>query len=377
MLAGSVDRTTGRRLRLLAVALAGTIAPAMLTLPGAAQATFPGMNGKIAFERGNETAEHDIYSIDLDGTDELNLTHNGSNNRQIAWSSDGSRIAFFSDGDGSDNYYNIHVAPADGSGPFKIADTGSAESPAWSPDGRTIAFSDESLYTVHPDGTGLRVLAAPRVGIPFWSPDGTRIAFAADYDGAGNIYVVNADGSGLTRLTDDADLAGDWLSWSPDGTRIVYVSGRDSGCSYFSCNRLYVMNADGSDKRGLTEPESFFPTWSPDGSRIAYSAIGRGTFQIFTVKPDGTDVRQVTNSAEGNYGPEWSPDSSQLVFMRSTPPLYQDVRVINGDGTGDRFVAIGGDPQWQPLPFAKHPKRRCKPAPRSRGRRCRESALDR
>ena len=180
-----------------------------LLLAEVAQATFPGANGKIAFERGNETAEHDIYAINSDGTGEINLTHNGSNNRQIAWSPDGSQIAFFSDGDGRDNYYDIHVARADGSGsPIRVSYTGNARQPAWSPDGRSIAFSDEFLYTVRPDGSGLRALTGTgRSGYPTWSPDGSKIAFAhtLGFGFASGIYVVNPDGSGLRRLTDDLD----------------------------------------------------------------------------------------------------------------------------------------------------------------------------
>ena len=110
-----------------------------LLLAEVAQATFPGANGKIAFERGNETAEHDIYAINPDGTGELNLTHNGSNNRQIAWSPDGSQIAFFSDGDGRDNYYDIHVARADGSGsPIRVT---TPATPSSRPGRRTAARS--------------------------------------------------------------------------------------------------------------------------------------------------------------------------------------------------------------------------------------------
>ena len=224
-----------------------------LLLAEVAQATFPGANGKIAFERGNETAEHDIYAINSDGTGEINLTHNGSNNRQIAWSPDGSQIAFFSDGDGRDNYYDIHVARADGSGsPIRVSYTGNARQPAWSPDGRSIAFSDEFLYTVRPDGSGLRALTGTgRSGYPTWSPDGSKIAFAhtLGFGFVSGIYVVNPDGSGLRRLTDDLDQTNGIVSWSPDGSTIAYTSGREPGCEDVSVSR------DLPDERGRHEQE--------------------------------------------------------------------------------------------------------------------------
>jgi Tol biopolymer transport system component len=345
-----VHSTVGRRP--FGLLLAATLAVAALVCAATAQAmTFPGANGKIAFERGNETAEHDIYAIDPDGSGEVNLTHNGSNNRQIAWSPDGSRVAFFSDGDGSDNYYDIHVAPVDGSGPVRLADTGNAHSPAWSPDGQSVAFSDGYLYVVHADGTGLRAVAGPRTGSPFWSPDGTKIAFVADYGDRSDIYVVNADGSRLTRLTDDSEFPGNWMSWSPDGTRIAYVAGR-----------LYVMNADGSNKRKLSDTDGFYPTWAPDGSKISFSALGAGVFQVFTINPDGTGETQVTNGTTSSYGPGWSPDSTQLVFERQSPTFGLDVYVINRDGTGERYVTVGEAPQWQSLPLPRDAKRLCKAA---------------
>jgi len=356
-------RTTVRRpTKRLSLFRAATLVLAVALPAEVAQATFPGANGKIAFERSTVFAAHDIYAINPDGSGEINLTHNGANNRQVAWSPDGSRIAFFSDGDGLDDDYNIYVAKADGSGPVRVADTGNAGSPAWSPDGRSIAFEDGFIYTVHPDGTGLRVLIGTgRSGYPAWSPDGSKIAFAHDEgSSAPDIYVANTDGSGMRRVTDDSDETNGWSSWSPDGTRIAYSAGR-AGCEPFGCLRVYVVNADGTNRRMLTDDYGFYPTWAPDGSKIAFQAFRGSGQQIYTINPDGTGETRLTNSEEDNHGPEWSPDSTQLVFSRSSSnPPGLDVHVVNRDGTGERYVTDGSAPQWQPIPLPRDAKRLCK-----------------
>jgi Tol biopolymer transport system component len=358
--------TGGAACRALFLLLMG-MASAGVTVPLAdAAPTFPGANGKIAFERGNETAEHDIYTVDPDGSNELNLTHNGSNNRQIAWAPDGSRIAFFSDGDGSDNYYDVHVAKADGSGAVRVANTGGANAPVWSPDGRWIAFADGFLYVVRPDGTGLRAVTWMRVSYPAWSPDGSKIAFGSNDGYRTDIWVVNPDGSGLERLTDDLDRTNGAVSWSPDGTQVAYASGREFGCDYAGCVRMYLMNADGTNRRKLTDRQAYYASWAPDGSRIAFQVWGEGPPKVYTVKPDGTGETRLTdppglpNSPDGDYGPEWSPDSAKLVFNRSSRdgPRHQ-VWTINHDGTGERYVAPGWDAQWQPLPTGRAAKRLC------------------
>ena len=333
---------------------------------GAAQATFPGTNGRIAFERSTVPDAHDIYSTNPDGSAQLNLTHNGANNRQVAWSPDGSHIAFRSDGDGFDDYYDIHVARADGLGPpVRISTTTSASDAAWAPDGRSILFADGFIYSVRSDGTGLRVLVGTgRFSIrPAWSPDGSKISFG-HYDGRSggpHIYVANADGSDMRRISADEDIETyGWSRWSPDGTRIVYFAAL-AGCQPFGCRRVYVVNADGTNRRAVSSLYGVYPTWSPDGSKIAFQGFRSGAHQIYTVNPDGTGETQLTNSSRDNYGPEWSPDSTQVVFSRATDNTQSlDVHVVNRDGSGDRRVTDGSGPQWQSIPHPKDAKRLCK-----------------
>src|SRR5439155_16939492 len=119
--------------------------------------------------------------------------------------------------------------------------------PAWSPDGKTIAFTSErsgrpEIFVMSPDGGGQRTLTEgrPVIGCAHWSPDGRRIAFIGGTNHKPAIDVVNADGSGVRTLLEDTTYIGG-LSWSPDGRKLVFASGRDH-----PAGELYVMNADGS-----------------------------------------------------------------------------------------------------------------------------------
>ena len=116
------------------------------------------------------------------------------------------------------------------------------------------------------DGSGLRHLI-DSAGLPVWSPDGLRIAFVSDRESAAGIYVVDADGSGVTGLTNSPAIDRT-LAWSPDGARIAFKSDRDGQ------TEIYVMNADGSDQTRLTRNfgHDHGGTWSPDGAQLVFSS---------------------------------------------------------------------------------------------------------
>jgi len=189
-----------------------------------------------------------------------------------SWSPDGTRLAFERAADAD---HSIHIVAADGTGETTLVERG--QQPAWSPDGTRIAFADDQagtgqIFLIDPDGSGLvRITDGPHDKSPAWSPDGRRIAFSSGRAGkpefvpdparrdpeldpqtnlrpprpADDIYVMQADGSGAVRLTDDpSDNVS--AAWSPDGTRIAFASARDGDFE------LYVMNADGSGETRLT-----------------------------------------------------------------------------------------------------------------------------
>jgi Tol biopolymer transport system component len=130
----------------------------------------------------------------------------------------------------------------------------------------------------------------------------SRIVFMSERDGNGEIYVVNADGSGQTNLTDNPAIDR-YPTWSLDGSRIAFVSFRGKN------EEIYVMNADGTDQVNLTNNPAFdgTPAWSPDGSRIAFSHNLQVEFKpdIFVMNADGTDQTRLT--MDGGYDPAWSP----------------------------------------------------------------------
>ena len=241
-----------------------------------------------------------------------------------------------------------------------------------------VAFSASDgtsieIYTANADGTGAKKLTqAPGLdGTPAWSPDGKRIAFRSQRDfpgaqqtdlGAYEIYVMRADGSQPTRITNNA--AADFEpSWSPDGTRIAFYSRRDGN------DEIYVMNADGSSPKNLTnEPApDRQPAWSPDGKRIAFSSCTRRRHP--RVRHERRRVGRAAGDDGRRHGRKraWSPDSKRLVFARFTPSGF-DIYSIGAGRRGEhRLTSL---PQLDSRPCGRRMARRsCSRATRrSRGR---------
>ena len=169
------------------------------------------------------------------------------------------------------------------------------------------------------DGSNQRRLTSndARDRDPAWSPDGRRIAFSSERDGNSEIYVMNADGSGLTRITNNSDYDG-VPAWSPDGRRIAFASRRDGN------SEIYAMNADGSNQTRLTNRSAsdWYPSWSPDGRRIAFSsqAGGSDSREIYAVNVDGSGVTRITNNSDHDSYPSWGPASVPPTWTPSPTP---------------------------------------------------------
>ena len=247
---------------------------------------------------------------------------------------------------------------------------GGDEQPA-PPTGELVVSVDDDLEVVGADGSGRRtVVAAP--GPQFdadWSPEGL-LAYRDSRSGVNvddEIYVIGADGSGERNLTQDP--ANDWSpAWSPDGSQIAFASDREGEL------RIFVMDADGSGVRRVTEIWGEYPAWSPDGESIAFGSYAGGTgptgdpnYDVFVIGVDGTGLRRLTESTAYDMYPTWSPDGKSIAFhsTRSTPedfepPSYDLERTADYDvfvvpAEGGEAVNVTRDlerpqrfPDWSP-----------------------------
>jgi hypothetical protein len=219
-------------------------------------------------------------------------------------------------------------------------------------------ISTTEVFTINPDGTGETVLTSntSRDGDPSFSPDGANIAFESFRDGFSEAYRMASDGSGPTRLTESGPNEDRSTNWSPDGTKIAFHSTRDVMLPGASPFEIYVMNADGSNQTRITNNtfQDSFPQWSPDGSRLVFSTNrDGGDFEIYTMKPDGSDPRRVTNSPGEDSHPSWSPDGKQVAFHSRRTGVI-DIYRQNADGSGAATRLTNTDqafeffPVWSP-----------------------------
>ena len=312
-------RRIGTRL-LRWLALCGLVAT-LLAFPGGADAAFPGVNGRIAFESTRD-GNSEIYSMNADGSDQRRLTNNAWSDAQPAWSPDGTKIAFVSGG--------IHSMNADGSGDTQLAADGT--DPAWSPDGAKIAFVSQrdgsaEIYSMNADGSGEIRLTSNSASDarPAWSPDGSKIVFDTDRDGNlgdGNfeIYAMNADGSGQTRLTNSSAVAEMEPAWSPDGSRIAFSRG---SLADLNTIEIYAMSANGSGQVALTSNSvpDYSPAWSPDGTKVAFESERDGLPEIYSMNADGSAPARLTNNSAGDYAPDWGTKSRSYSFTGFLAPI--------------------------------------------------------
>jgi len=263
----------------------------------------------------------DVWVVNADGSGLRRLTTNPANDFDPAWSPDGRKVAFRSERDGNNEVY---VMNADGSRQHDVSRHPTDDwGPTWSPDGRVLWNCARELHTgfrpcvVDAAGTALHTIPADiYVEYQAWSPDGTKIAFMSQEPGASgndpdyNIYAMNADGTGITRLTDNPSDDG-FPSWSPDGTQIAFASTRDD-CSnsdradclstggigpFFA---LYVMDADGSHQHRVTDKFAQFVDWSPDGDYLVFAP------GLNFIRPNGSGLTALHVRAGEPEFPDWT-----------------------------------------------------------------------
>ena len=202
---------------------------------------------------------------------------------------------------------------------------------------------DREIYTMNADGSGVvRLTNNSAYDFPrAWSPDGRRILFVSDHNGGEyevedrEIYVMNADGTGVVRLTDNSTH--DWpVAWSPDGRRILFVSDHNGGEYEVEDREIYVMNADGTGVVRLTDNSTHdWPVaWSPDGRRILFGSRRDGEdLEIYVMNADGTNVVRLTDNSTYDSPFAWSPDGRRILFGSRRDGEDVEIYVMNADGT--------------------------------------------
>ncbi|NUQ11929.1 MAG: PD40 domain-containing protein [Gemmatimonadaceae bacterium] len=169
---------------------------------------------------------------------------------------------------------------------------------------------------------------------PRWAPDGRRLAYVSVRGNRHVICTMNADGTGARALTDSSAQNSE-PAWSPDGRLIAYRSERDGNAN------VYVMGADGSGQRALTtDPRAEGgPAWSPDGKRLLFSAVVNGRSEVFVMNADGSGQRQLTRSGNGHSRTAlWSPDGARIAFSTNRDG-NDEVYVMAADGSGARNLS--------------------------------------
>ena len=355
--------------RLLGAAIGLALALCACSSPPSASTKPTSMSalGDIVFNR-NVGSGQVLFTIDADGRNErlirkswdgIGLSPDGHTLLSPTVAPDGRLLPLFVQADGSGERFLQIKDPT-----LQLGVTD------WSPDGSRLVFdawddtdaSRKGLYTMSRDGDNLVRLTKAGLRHDFpayagaYSPDGDRILFfrpakAVDADGVSmNLFVVNADGTSTVKLNPAGTETilfgpGGASDWSPDGKQVAFV-GSDGDFWQSDRHAVFTVAVDGSHLKRITPwGDVLSVQWSPDGKTLALTMASSNSltvrapyskYQLFTVRPDGTDLVQITSSSDDtlSFGPMWSPDGSRLLFIRGTGlRSAMDLWIVNADGT--------------------------------------------
>jgi TolB protein len=272
----------------------------------------PGIAESKIFFVSNRTGSKEIWQMDYDGANQKQITHLGSISLSPRISPDGHRLAFAEMGRRG---WSIRMYSMDlGRLVSFPSGSGSDLSPAWAPDGNTLAFSssrscDPEIWTCSANGFNLHRVTAyhgPDVS-PVWNPKtGTQIAWISGRTGLPQLYIMDADGTNVQRMTDGGYATSP--SWSPNGQFLAFAWDRHYGPGAPGGQDIYVMDIASHRWIQLTHDigRNDFPSWSPDGRHIAFQNFQHGQREIWTMLADGTGQHALTTAGGGNTMPNWS-----------------------------------------------------------------------
>ena len=311
----------------LLVGLAVAVGSGLLRPPRVPPPTGPAANGLIAFEQGG-----DIYVGDPITGAARPILAGPDRDYRATWSADGRRVAILRWV--GDDWAYVTVR-ADGSDPIRLTPAGmkvlSVSSIRWSPDGSAVAFDVFStVWVAAADGSGVRRLNPDDLPgeSPAWSPDSRTIVFRGGLEGSYGLYLVDRDGTGLRFVRGGHGGSADYrtTSWSPDGTRIAFAERGENGQRL----DIHVMNADGSGDRVVVagDPGAWAPLWSPDGTRLAYlgGPADPVAWRVWVVRDYGDRVPVAVSDAfvfeppssrvavePGPFRAVWAPDGTTIL----------------------------------------------------------------
>jgi TolB protein len=288
----------------------------------------------------NREGWNEIWVMDKDGGNRRRLTEtrppgvDAAGNQSPAWSPQGDRVAFVSSGDEADqdeNRHEIWVVNESGGDAEQLTKNEAVDrDPSWSPDGKRIAFVradywgtdkvETSLRVIDADGSGEEALVQEQplvfISSPAWSPDGKRIAYSrASFAGERlelTLHVMRSDGAGLMTVAEQAGQP----AWSPDGKRIAFVSivDRNGETCFHDCaasGEIYVADANGEHAKRLTKSQAgdTSPAWSPDGKQIIFSSDRSNPpeheIELYVMPATGGPPKRLTRNEVWDLDPDW------------------------------------------------------------------------
>ena len=315
---------------------------------------------KIVYQNRSDAGNQEIFVYSLETGKSRNITNDPALDADPSFSPDGKQIVFASLRDGNAELYLMNT---DGSAVRRLTNSPAWDShPVFSPDGTTIAFpsnresEDSDIYLMSASGGNIRRLTDWKtneyVEPGCWSPDGTQIAFVSDREGNDDIFVMSAEVYRPRLILADNDSNIAFPTLSPDGLQMAYQAE-----TVGKTGELRTYDTGTKRSRTLLEAANvdLAPAFSPKGDWIAFHNRIEGNTEICLIRPDGSELKNLTNNAARDAGPAWSPDGTQIAFAsnRGGNSGKYDLYLMNADGNDPRQiyssnVGMSVSPAWSP-----------------------------